>query len=130
MVLVPGIALVVWWPVPVTVAVAAFALCVGGFAGLVGFGVLTRVLVDGPTVFVRTPLRKRVFPAHQSSARTETTSSLFGTRNFASLVLDRRGDPHYAVRVPLAVFSAPDRARLLRSVSDALHAGRGGHIGS
>src|SRR5438094_905088 len=52
MLFVPGIALVVWWPLPAAVGVSAIALCVGGFVGLVAFGGVLRVLVGSPAVVV------------------------------------------------------------------------------
>ena len=111
LIVVPLLALLVWWPPPVIVIVAGVILIVGSIAGvLLGLGL--RLSVEPALVRLRTPLGLKEFPASESSARTESMSSFFGSR-FSFLVLERRGSVEYSARVPLSEFSVEERRHMV-----------------
>jgi len=117
---VPALALGFWSP-PTLVTVVAVVLVVGSVAGVV-LGLSMRISTEPGVVRVRTLLGEKEFPAGQSSVRTETMSSMFGTRTFSFLVLERQGAKEQSARVPLSEFPPEVRTRLETSMRASLRA--------
>ena len=117
LVVIPAVVVATWWPLPVALAISAFTLGIMGLAGLVLFGFAYRVVVDADTVAVLTALGWRTFRRGQSLARSESQSTLLGTRSLRFLVLQRRDGGRSSVRVPLWLFSANDERQIVHAAS-------------
>lgn len=115
------VGLIVWWPLPVVVAVAAYLLMFGGLGGIV-VGASLQVAATEDLVRVRTPWGVRDFPINESTAQIDHTVNFFGTKRFPFLLLQRRGARRYSVRLPLNEFDPVTRTRMTEAVCEVLRA--------